>query len=193
VHVNPYTEPLLRNAADLLNRPVCTPAELEGRWTSRAMPVGRHATVTDLREVRKFLREWEKAVDACGEDERVRVLNDLLARFTSTPSITNHDGSGWHLHYRDPDAGFAATLAGATSAATAQYLTDRGMRRLRRCALTDCSNVLVDFSRPGTQKYCTHTCANRDAVRRHRAAAGASRSRGVSETHLDRRPAAALK
>lgn len=178
MYVNPYTEPLLRNAADLLNSPVRTSAELEARWIARDMPVGRRATAADLREVRKFLREWEKAIDASTEDERVGVLNDLLARFTSTPTITNHDGSGWHLHYRDPDAGFAATLAGATTAATAQYLADRGMRRLRRCALTDCSNVLVDFSRPGTQKYCTHNCANRDAVRRHRAASGRVAQRG---------------
>jgi predicted RNA-binding Zn ribbon-like protein len=172
VHVNHYIQPLLQNATDLLNRPVATPAELQERWTSREMPAGRRATASDLRQVRKFLREWEKAVDAPTDDARVRVLNHLLARFTTTPSVTNHDGSGWHLHYRDPDAGFAATLAAATSAATAQYLTDRGMHRLRRCALLDCANALVDFSRPGTQKYCTHICANRDAVRRHRAASG---------------------
>ena len=169
MHVNPYIQPLLQNVTDLLNRPVSTPAELQKRWTLRGMPAGRRATVADLRDTRKFLREWENAVDAPTDDERVRVLNQLLARFAATPSITNHDGSGWHLHYRDPDAGFAATLAGATSAATAQYLTDRGMHRIRRCALIDCSKVLVDFSRPGTQKYCTHSCANRDAVRRHRA------------------------
>ncbi len=90
------------------------------------------------------------------------------SRFTASPSITDHDGSGWHLHYRDPDAGFAATLAGATTAAAAQYLTDRGMHRIRRCAAMQCTRAFVDFSRPGSQRYCCHRCANRDAVRRHR-------------------------
>lgn len=169
MRVNPYIEPLLENVTDLLNEPAGTPADLELRWTSRGMPAQRHATDDDLREVRAFLREWERVVDATTEPDRVGVLNHLLDRFTASPSITDHDGSGWHLHYRDPYAGFATTLAGATSAAAAQYLTDRGMHRIRRCARTDCANALVDFSRPGTQRYCSHSCANRDAVRRHRA------------------------
>ncbi len=170
MRVNPYVRPLLENVIDLLNHPASEPADLDGRWVSRGMPVQRRATTEDLREVRQFLPAWEHVVDAPTEHDRVRALNELLGRFAAKPSITDHDGSGWHLHYRDPDAGFAATLAGATSAAAAQYLTDRGMHRIRRCALDDCGNAFVDFSRPGTQKYCSHSCANRDAVRRHRAA-----------------------
>ncbi|OBB20419.1 hypothetical protein A5761_05740 [Mycolicibacterium setense] len=168
MRVNPYIEPLLDNVTTLLNQPVSTPAELEDRWTARGMPAQRRATTEDLRDVRGFLRAWEGVVDAATEHERVDVLNDLLARFTASPSITDHDGSGWHLHYRDPDAGFAATLAGATTAAAAQYLTDRGMHRIRRCAAMQCTRAFVDFSRPGSQRYCCHRCANRDAVRRHR-------------------------
>ncbi|MEZ0053310.1 putative RNA-binding Zn ribbon-like protein [Mycobacterium sp. MAA66] len=141
------------------------------------MPTQHHATAEDLRRVAGFLREWKAVVDAPTDHDRVRVLNLLLARHTTHPSITDHDGSGWHLHYRDPDAEFAATLSGATSAAAAQYLTERGMDRIRRCALTDCTNAFVDFSRPGTQKYCTHGCANRDAVRRHRATSGPTTQR----------------
>jgi predicted RNA-binding Zn ribbon-like protein len=170
MRVNPYVEPLLRNATALLNQPAATPKELEDRWTSLGMPVQRRATDDDLRNVQVFLQGWARAIDAETTSDRVRVLNELLERFTVSPSITDHDGSGWHLHYRDPNAGFGATLAGATSAAAAQYLTDRGMQRIRRCASHDCTNAFVDFSRPGTQRYCTHLCANRDAVRRHRAA-----------------------
>jgi len=169
MRVNPYTAPLLQNVTDLLNRPASTPAELQDRWTARAMPTDQDATAEDLRHVREFLQQWEKLVEARTDEDRVSVLNELLDRYTTSPSITNHDGSGWHLHYRAPDAGFAATLAGATSAAAAQYLTDRGLHRIRRCARAGCSNAFVDFTRPGTQKYCSHPCANRDAVRRHRA------------------------
>jgi predicted RNA-binding Zn ribbon-like protein len=174
MRVNPYIEPLLKNVTDLLNNPPSTPADLEDRWTTWGMPAQRRATTADLRKAHEFLRAWENVVDAPTEHDRVGVLNELLSRFTASPSITDHDGTGWHLHYRDPDAGFAATLAGATSAAAAQYLTDRGMRRIRRCALTDCGNAFVDFSRPGTQKYCSHGCANRDAVRRHRSTSRSS-------------------
>ncbi len=129
------------------------------------MPAQRRATVEDLREVRDFLRAWEGASSTRRpKHERVDVLNELLARFTAGPSITDHDGSGWHLHYRDPTRDLAATLAGATTAAAAQYLTDRGMHRIRRCAAPQCTCAFVDFSRPGTQRYCCHRCANRDAV-----------------------------
>lgn len=133
------------------------------------MPAQRRATGADLRDVQASLHEWARVVDATTEINRVDALNEMLARFTVSPSITNHDGSGWHLHYRDPHAGFAATLAGVTSAAAAEYLTERGMHRIHRCAAEDCAHAFVDFSRPGTQRYCTYHCANRDAVRRHRA------------------------
>ncbi len=162
-------EPLLRNVTDLVNRPASTPADLEQRWTARDMPIHCRVTRADVRQVRDFLAIWADVVDADTEESRVTLLNQLLARFATSPSITNHDGSGWHLHYRDADAGFAATLAGATSAAAAQFLTERGMQRIRRCAREGCTTAFVDFTRPGTQKYCSHGCANRDAVRRHRA------------------------
>jgi predicted RNA-binding Zn ribbon-like protein len=168
VRVNPYIEPLLENVTDLLNRPALTPTELERRWTARGMPTQHRATAEDLRDVRDFLHAWIAVVDAATECDRVDALNRLLARYSASPSITDHDGSGWHLHYREPDAGFAATLAGATSAAAAQYLTDRGMHRIHRCASTQCADAFVDLSRPGTRRYCSHRCANRDAVRRHR-------------------------
>ncbi|WP_044518539.1 CGNR zinc finger domain-containing protein [Mycolicibacterium septicum] len=177
MHVNHYIEPLLRNVTDLVNRPASTPADLEQRWTARDMPIHCRVTRADVREVRDFLELWTGVVDAGTEQSRVMVLNQLLARFATSPSITNHDGSGWHLHYRDADAGFAATLAGATSAAAAHFLTERGMHRIRRCARDGCALAFVDFTRPGTQKYCSHGCANRDAVRRHRA--GSARSTAV--------------
>ncbi|ORW50719.1 CGNR zinc finger domain-containing protein [Mycolicibacterium peregrinum] len=169
MHVNHYIEPLLRNALDLVNRPATTPGDLERRWTGLGMPIHCRITRADLRLVGDFLERWTDVIDADTEENRVLILNELLARFATGPSITNHDGSGWHLHYRDADAGFAATLAGATSAAAAHFLTERGMQRIRRCALDDCATAFVDFTRPGTQKYCSHGCANRDAVRRHRA------------------------
>ncbi|MGY4709189.1 CGNR zinc finger domain-containing protein [Mycolicibacterium sp. CBM1] len=51
------------------------------------------------------------------------------------------------------------------------------MRRFRVCARADCDNAFVDFTRPGTQRYCRHNCANRDAVRRHRIARRAQSGR----------------
>ena len=88
VHVNHYVEPLLRNATDLLNRPATVAAELEDRWTTRGMPTQHQATAEDLRRVAGFLREWKAVVDAPTDHDPVRVLNQLLARYTTHPSIT---------------------------------------------------------------------------------------------------------
>ncbi len=59
------------------------------------MPSQRRATGADLRDVQAFLQEWARVVDATTEINRVDALNEMLARFTVSPSITNHDGSGW--------------------------------------------------------------------------------------------------
>lgn len=118
--------------------------------------------------VTEYLVAWRQVVDAEDEGERVEHLNQMLDAYAAAPSITDHDGSGWHLHFRDPEEGFGGTLAGSTTAAAAQFLTARGMHRLGRCRLDGCERAFVDLSRPGTQRYCSHACANRDAVRRHR-------------------------
>lgn len=168
MRVNPYIEPLLRNATELLNCPPASAGELRQRWTAKDMPLPGEPVVADLNRVERYLSDWADVVDSTDNEERVDRLNLMLDRYTARPSITNHDGSGWHLHFRDPAVSFAETLAGATTAAAAQYLCDRGMHRVGRCAAADCEQAFVDFSRPGKQRYCTHVCANRDAVRRYR-------------------------
>ena len=175
MQVNPYIEPLLENAIELLNDPPESPLELERRWTAHGMPAQKPATEDDLTLLARYLKHWGRAVDAGTDRERVEHLNRMLRTYTAPPSITDHDGSGWHLHFRDPEAGFGSTLAGATSAAAAQYLTARGMHRLGRCRAPGCRRAFVDLSRPGTQRYCCHACANRDAVRRHRGRASPAR------------------
>ncbi len=177
MRVNPYIEPLLLNAVELLNEPPRSPAEHGRRWRAHGMPAQRAATEEDLIVLARYLAHWRRAIDAGTEGERVAQLNRMLRAYTAAPSITDHDGSGWHLHFRDPEAGFGSTLAGATSAAAAQYLTARGMHRLGRCRLADCGRAFVDLSRPGTQRYCSHGCANRDAVRRHRSRSQSSSRR----------------
>ena len=110
-----------------------------------------------------------RLVDAADEPARVAVLNELLTRYASQPTVTDH-GGGWHLHYRPDAASLGEILAASTTVAAAQHLTAHGMHRVGRCALPECGRAYVDHSRPGRQRYCSHACANRDAVRRHRAA-----------------------
>jgi predicted RNA-binding Zn ribbon-like protein len=82
--------------------------------------------------------------------------------------MVDHDGEGWHLHYRDDGQSLPQVLRSVIAVGTALHLTTRGMQRLRRCEAEPCTQVVVDVTRNGRQRYCSVRCANRAAVRRHR-------------------------
>ena len=92
----------------------------------------------------------------------------MLEASSAHPRLTDHAGTGWHVHYRDDRLSIARVLAALISVGTALHLVGRGMRRLGRCAAADCDHVLADVTRNGRQRYCSVRCSNRDAVRRHR-------------------------
>ncbi|WP_245556978.1 CGNR zinc finger domain-containing protein [Jongsikchunia kroppenstedtii] len=162
---------MLDNTIDLLNRPPADVEDIAARWVAVGMPLENEPRPSDLNIVRDYLTGWARLIDAIDEPARVVILNELLARYASPPTVTDHDGSGWHIHYRPAAASLGEILAASTTVAIAQHLTAHGMHRLARCALPDCERAYVDHSRPGRQRYCSHACANRDAVRRHRHAA----------------------
>lgn len=150
---------------------------IEARTREFGMTMGFTRTPTDLGDTRAVIDEWLDIVDADTAEHRAEMLNAVMARAATFPRLVDHDGEGWHLHYRDADQSLAHVLRAVISVGTALHLTTRGMHRLGRCAagLTpgdDCENVVVDVTRGGRQRYCSVRCANRDAVRRHRARTG---------------------
>jgi hypothetical protein len=166
----PYGEALLKTVADFTNRPPSELSELVRRWSEAGMPLDRPAGEQDLAAALEYLVRWAQVVDAATELERIALLNTMLAEYTAHPRLTMHPGSdGWHLHYRDDGLGLGKILGAAVTVATAEHLAQRGLNRVGRCASPDCGNAYVDFTRGGRQRYCAHPCANRDAVRRHRA------------------------
>lgn len=169
MHLNPYGEDPVRLAVELVVFPPRSTAELAKRCTSAGVVVDTKPTPSDLHEVERFLALWLAVVDADTVELRAERLNRLLAQSSAHPRLSNHAGDGWHIHYRDADLSLAGVLRALISVGTALHLTGRGMERLRRCALTECNNPFGDFSRGGRQRYCSPPCANRDAVRRHRA------------------------
>jgi predicted RNA-binding Zn ribbon-like protein len=169
VHLNPYGEDPVRLAADLAARPPHTPAELGERCAAAGVVVEPPATRADLDELEDFLPRWLAVVDADTPRVRAERLNELLAETSAHPRLTDHAGDGWHIHYRDSGLRLGAVVCALISVGTALHLTGRGMDRLHRCALAECRRPFGDFTRGGRQRYCSPGCANRDAVRRHRA------------------------
>jgi hypothetical protein len=174
VHLNPYSGRAISFAVDLVNERPTTVEQLVERCAAAGVHTDYRLAPNDVADTHALLDAWEEVVDAPDADSRARLLNEMLAAASAYPRLTDHAGEGWHLHYRDSTQSLSQVLAALIAVRTALHLTDRGMDRLGRCTLAECRRVYADTSRTGRQRYCSPTCANRDAVRRHRARAGQS-------------------
>ncbi|WP_131739296.1 CGNR zinc finger domain-containing protein [Actinomadura roseirufa] len=171
MHLNPYGADAVHLAADLANRRPATAAELADRCRAAGLELESPVTPRDLDRANAALDAWEKVVDASTERERADLVNATLAAASTHPRLTDHAGTGWHLHYRDDRRPLGSVLLALIFVGTALHLAGRGMHRLGRCAVPECTMIFADTTRTGRQRYCSHPCANRDAVRRHRARA----------------------
>lgn len=166
--LNPDGEQPVRLAVTLANDPPTTVAELAQLLDEHDLEVPS-PTTEDLASVFTLTAEWLTVVDATSDTDRAAALNLLLARYASYPRLTDHRGDGWHLHFREDAATTGRTVAVIVTVGTALHLVNRGMHRLGRCAAEGCDRAWADFSRPGTQRYCSARCANTSTARRHRA------------------------
>jgi len=169
MHLNPYGEYAVLLAASLANDWPTDRAGVEARARELGMSMAFPVASDDYERTREVIDDWLVVVDETDPDARAALLNERMARVTAYPRLTNHDGEGWHLHYRGEDDALPRVLAAVISVGTALHLVTRGQDRLGRCAAAPCTNVVVDVTRNGRQKYCSVRCANRAAVRRHRA------------------------
>lgn len=172
MHLNPYGEYAVLLAASLANS---WPADRDAivartREFGMTMTFGSHPR--DHERTREVIDDWLRVVDTPDPDERAALLNAEMAAAAAYPRLTDHDGEGWHLHYRDDDDALASVLRAVISVGTALHLVTRGMHRLGRCGSEPCTNVVVDVTRNGRQRFCSVRCANRAAVRRHRERSG---------------------
>jgi predicted RNA-binding Zn ribbon-like protein len=177
VHLNPYGEYAVLLAASLANN---WPNDRDGiirRTRVYGMTMDFAGSADDDHACcRAVLDAWLAVVDEIEPSRRAALLDRQMAVAAAYPRLTDHNGEGWHLHYRDTDQTLPHVLRAVISVGTALHLTTRGMHRLSRCAAgvdpgDPCRNVVVDITRNGRQRYCSVRCANRAAVRRHRARA----------------------
>lgn len=171
MHLNPYGTYAVQLGASLAND---WPHDRDGieertREFGMTMRFARHEG--DHAGVRTVIDEWLRVVDAADPERRAEILNRQMADAAAFPQLVNHDGEGWHLHYRDDRESLPGVLRSVIPVGTALHLTTRGVTRLGRCEAAPCENVVVDVTRNGRQRFCSVRCANRAAVRRHRARA----------------------
>ncbi len=150
----------------------CVPSDraaVEQRAQDAGLILSSPSRARDYAETRSVIDDWLAIVDAPSDRERAGLLNEQMAKAAAYPRLVDHgDEEGWHLHYRDDRQSLPQVLRSVICVGTALHLTTRGMHRLRRCEAAPCTNVVVDTTRNGRQRYCSVRCANRAAVRRHR-------------------------
>jgi predicted RNA-binding Zn ribbon-like protein len=176
VHFNHDGRASVRLAVDLVNVPPGDPADLGRRCAAAGLVLPAVVDDAALAGVRDVLEGgWLAVVDTAGE-ERAVAVNALLRRWTAAPRMTDHDGSGWHLHHHDA-VDVVGQVAALVAVGTALHLVARGPDRLGRCAAAGCERVWADLSRAGRQEYCSARCGNRAAVARSRGRARARAGR----------------
>ncbi|KAM9863531.1 CGNR zinc finger domain-containing protein [Leucobacter sp. BZR 635] len=177
MHLNPYGTYAVLLAASLANDWPEDRDGIEARTRDFGMTMTFLAQVDDLVGTRAVIDEWLRVVDAATPELRSEILNRQMRDAAAFPQLVNHDDEGWHLHYRDDRQSLPEVLGSVIPVGTALHLTTRGVTRLGRCAAEPCTNVIVDVTRNGRQRFCSVRCANRAAVRRHRARGSGGSSR----------------
>ena len=169
----------LRAAVDLINTgaepdTLTTIAELDGWYVAHGY-TGRHdgdeAELAALRVLRPALRE----VLTTDRDRAAELVNAMLVESHALPRLLRHDGLDWHIHATPADAPLDRRVVVETAMAMVDVIRADELSRMSVCADDRCNGLVLDLSRNRSRRFCSTTCANRNAVAAYRArrAAGA--------------------
>lgn len=123
------------------------------------------AELASLRALRPRLR----AMLLAPRDAMVALVNSSLAASRLTPKLVRHDDTDWHLHAVDDERPLAERILIETAMALIDVIrTDEGSR-ITVCDDDTCEALALDLSRNRSKRYCSATCANRNAVAAYRA------------------------
>lgn len=167
------TEASLQAAVDLVNSAeepdTLTDAAQVDEWYAKHRYTGRRdrdaAELAALRQLRPVLRELLTA----GRDRAAELVNRLLADARAVPQLVRHDDIDWHLHAISPDAPLVDRVLVETAMAMADLVRGDEMSRLAVCADATCEGLVLDLTRNRSRRFCSTTCANRNAVAAYRA------------------------
>lgn len=123
------------------------------------------AELASLREIRPRLRTMLLAP----RDEMAEHVNRALAEARLSPRLLRHDETDWHLHAVADDRPLAERVLIETAMALIDVIRANEGSRLTICADDTCESIALDLSRNRSKRYCSTTCANRNAVAAYRA------------------------
>jgi predicted RNA-binding Zn ribbon-like protein len=129
---------------------------------------GSGAELEALRALRLVLRELLTAE----RDEAAALVNTLLADAHAMPQLRRHDDQDWHIHAVPDDAPLERRVAVELAMAMVDVIRADELSRLSVCADARCEGIVLDLSRNRSRRFCSTTCANRNAVAAYRARRG---------------------
>ena len=163
----------LAAAVDLVNsaeepETLTTVTELDA-WYAAHGYTGRHdgddAELAALRALRPVLRELLTA----DRDRAADLVNAMLAEADALPQLVRHDELDWHIHAVPRDAPLDRRVVVETAMAMVDVIRADELSRLSLCADDRCDGLVLDLSRNRSRRFCSTTCANRNAVAAYRA------------------------
>jgi predicted RNA-binding Zn ribbon-like protein len=163
----------LRAAVDLVNSgeapdTLTTVAELDA-WYVQQGYTGRHdgdrAELAGLRALRPVLRD----LLTTDRERAAELVNAMLSEAGALPQLVRHDGLDWHIHAVPPDAPLERRVVVETAMAMIDVIRTDELSRLSVCADDRCGGLVLDLSRNRSRRFCSTTCANRNAVAAYRA------------------------
>ena len=93
----------------------------------------------------------------------------MLAEAGARPQLVRHDGLDWHIHAAPADAPLDRRIVVESAMAMVDVIRADELSRLSVCADERCGGLVLDLSRNRSRRFCTTTCANRNAVAAYRA------------------------
>ena len=167
------TEASLLAAIDLVNSgedpdTLTTHGQVDA-WYAKHKYTGRRdrddAELGDLRVIRPVLRDLLTA----DRDRAADLVNAMLADAGALPQLVRHGDVDWHLHAVSPDEPLVRRVVVETALAMSDVVRSDEMSRLSVCADRNCGGVVLDLTRNRSRRFCSTTCANRNAVAAYRA------------------------
>ncbi len=122
----------------------------------------------ELDALRK-LRPQLRALLLASRDEMAAAVDDVLRATPLTARLVRHDDLDWHLHAVADDRPLAERILVETTMALVDVIRADETTRLSVCADDMCADVVLDLSRNRSKRYCSTSCANRNAVAAYRA------------------------
>ena len=169
----PDTEATLRAAVDLVNsaeKPdtLTSVEELDAWYAAHSYTGRRDRDQAELEAVRA-LRPGLRVLLTCSREEAAERVNAMLAEAQSLPQLVRHDDLDWHIHAISRDAPLDRRIVAETAMAMIDLIRVNDLSRLAVCADDRCDGLVLDLSRNRSRRYCSTTCANRNAVAAYRA------------------------